>query len=120
MSGFKNFLLRGNLVDLAVAVIIGTAFGLVVTRFTEWLTGLMPDTASDYFSTEAQSFGAFLNAVISFVLLAAVVYFFVVMPYTRAKEKYFPSAPPGTPEDTLLLREIRDALQAKGGTTPSA
>lgn len=110
MSGFKNFLLRGNLVDLAVAVIIGTAFGAVVATFTNWLTAQMPDTASEYFTNEANTFGAFLNAVISFVILAAVVYFFVVLPYTKAKEKYFPSAPPGTPEEIQLLREIRDSL----------
>ena len=111
MTGFKNFILRGNLVDLAVAVIIGVAFGAVVTTFTAWLTGLMPDTASEYFSTEAQSFGAFLNAVVSFVLLAAVVYFFVVTPYVKAKERFFPSEPEGTPADIALLEEIRDLLK---------
>ncbi len=110
MSGFKNFLLRGNLVDLAVAVIIGTAFGAVVTTFTAWLTEQMPDDAAEYFSNDPNTFGAFLNAVISFVILAAVVYFFIVMPYTRAKEKYFPSPAPGTPEDVTLLTEIRDIL----------
>lgn len=110
LGGFKNFLLRGNLIDLAVAVIIGTAFGAVVTTFTNWLTAQLPETASDYFTNEENTFGAFMNAVISFVILAAVVYFLIVLPYTKAKEKYFPSAPPGTPEDTLLLREIRDAL----------
>ncbi len=112
MSGFKNFILRGNLVDLAVAVIIGVAFGAVVKTFTAWLTGLMPDNASEYFSTEAQSFGAFLNAVISFVLLAAVVYFFVVTPYVKAKERFFPSEPSGTPADIALLEEIRDLLKS--------
>ena len=115
MTGFRNFILRGNLVDLAVAVIIGTAFGAVVKTFTEWLTGLMPDSASAYFSTEAQSFGAFLNATVSFVLLAAVVYFFVVMPYTRARDKFFPPEPPGTPADVALLEEIRDLLATRGG-----
>ena len=119
MGGFKNVLLRGNLVDLAVAVIIGTAFGLVVTTFTNWLTAQLPPSLDDVFSNEANSFVAFMNAVIAFVILAAVVYFLVVMPYTRAKEKYFPSAPPGTPEDTLLLREIRDALRA-GQAGPTA
>jgi large conductance mechanosensitive channel len=114
MSGFKNFLLRGNLVDLAVAVIIGTAFGAVVMTFTNWLTALLPDTASEYFSNVPNSFGAFLNAIVSFVLLAAIVYFFVVTPYTKAKEKYFPSPPAGTPEDIELLRQIRDLLA--GGT----
>jgi large conductance mechanosensitive channel len=112
MSGFKSFVLKGNLVDLAVAVIIGTAFGAVVAKFTEWLTGLMPASADNIFSTDPQSFGAFLNATISFLILAAVVYFFVVLPYTKAKEKYFPSAPAGTPADIALLEEIRDLLKA--------
>ena len=115
MTGFKNFLLRGNLIDLAVAVIIGTAFGAVVAKFTEWLTGLLPSTDSNIFSTEAQSFGAFLNATVSFVLLAAVVYFFVVLPYTKAKERYFPAEEAGTPADVALLEEIRDLLATRGG-----
>jgi len=113
MTGFRNFLLRGNLIDLAVAVIIGTAFGAVVTTFTEWLTGLMPDSAENIFSTREQSFGAFLNAVIAFVIMAAVVYFFVIVPYVKAKEKFFPSEEEGTPEDVALLQEIRDLLQAQ-------
>ena len=73
MSGFKNFLLRGNLVDLAVAVIIGTAFGAVVAAFTAWLTKTVAGDGSDFFSGELGSAGFFLNAVISFVILAAVV-----------------------------------------------
>jgi large conductance mechanosensitive channel len=115
MAGFKNFILRGNLVDLAVAFIIGLAFAAVVTTFTNWLTGLMPDTASNVFSNEPNSFGAFLNAVIAFLILAAVVYFFVVLPYTKAKEKYFPSEDPGTPADVAVLEEIRDLLATRGG-----
>ncbi len=111
MDGFKNFLFRGNLVDLAVAVIIGTAFGAVVTAFTAWLTSLMPDSADDIFSTTTY-FGQFLNAVVTFVILAAVVYFLVVTPYVKAKEKFFPSPPAGTPEDIELLRQIRDSLAA--------
>ena len=120
LSGFKNFILRGNLVDLAVAVIIGVAFGAVVTTFTNWLTAQLPNSAQDVFGNEANSFGAFMNAVISFLILAAVVYFFVVVPYTRVKEKYFPSAPPGTPEDIELLKEIRDLLAAQGGRAAPA
>ena len=122
MSGFKNFILRGNLVELAVAFIMGAAFATVVTAFVEWLTGLMPATASEVFSTTEQSFGAFLNALIAFLLLAAVVYFFVVVPYTRAQEKYFPKDEPGTPEDVALLQEIRDLLANRpaGGTQPPA
>jgi len=118
MNGFKNFILRGNLVDLAVAVIIGTAFGLVVKTFTDWLTSLLPDSFDKVFSSTSY-FGAFMNAVIAFVILAAVVYYFVVVPYVAAKERFFPSAPPGTPEDIKLLQEIRDLIAAQpGGTTP--
>ncbi|WP_372728088.1 MscL family protein [Nocardioides sp.] len=113
MNGFKNFLLRGNVVDLAVAVIIATSFGAVVTTFTNWLTAQMPSALDDVFSNEVNSFGAFMNAVIAFVILAAVVYFLVVVPYVKAKEKYFPSPPPGTPEDITLLKEIRDLLSAR-------
>lgn len=114
MSGFKKFLLQGNLVDLAVAVIIGTSFGAVVTTFTNWLTAQMPESVDNVFTNTANSFGAFLNATISFIILAAVVYYFVVMPYTKAKEKFFPEPEvDDTPADIVLLQEIRDAIRAK-------
>jgi large conductance mechanosensitive channel len=113
MTGFKNFILRGNLVEIAVGLIMALAFAAVVTAFVAWLTGLMPDSASDYFSTDPQSFGAFLNAVVAFVLMAAVVYFLVVVPYTKAKERFFPSEG-SKPADIALLEEIRDLLAAPG------
>ncbi|RNL78282.1 large conductance mechanosensitive channel protein MscL [Nocardioides marmorisolisilvae] len=113
MSGFKAFVLRGNLVDLAVAVIIGAAFGTVVSSFVAWLTNKMPKSASEYFSNDPKSFGAFLNAIIAFVILAAVVYFLVVMPYTKAREKFFPQEAAGKPADVALLEEIRDLLAAR-------
>ncbi len=113
MSGFKQFVLRGNLVDLAVAVIIGTAFAAVVTTFTQWLTAKMPDSASEIFENKVNSFGAFLNAIVAFVILAAVVYFAVVLPYTKAKERYFPAEAGGKPADIALLEEIRDLLAAQ-------
>ena len=113
MTGFKNFILRGNLIELATAFIMAAAFAAVVTAFTEWLTGLLPDTSSDIFGTEAQSFGAFLNAVISFLLIAAVVYWLIVLPYTKAKERFFPAEEKGTPADIALLEEIRDLLAAQ-------
>lgn len=116
MSGFKTFVLRGNLVDLAVAVILATSFGAVVSTFTNWLTAQLPSSLDAIFSNNPNSFGAFLNSLISFVVLAAVVYFLVVTPYTRAKELYFPSPPPGTPEDIELLRQIRDAVTAGGSS----
>jgi large conductance mechanosensitive channel len=115
MTGFKNFILRGNLVDIAVAFIIGLAFAAVVTTFTNWLTGLMPDSAAKMFSNDPNSFGAFLNAAVAFLIMAAVVYFFVVMPYTKAKEKYFPNEEVGTPADVALLEEIRDLLASRQG-----
>jgi large conductance mechanosensitive channel len=116
MSGFKNFILRGNLVDIAVAFITAAAFARVVTTFTAWLTSLLPAAADDVFS-DSTYFGRFMNAVIAFLILAAIVYFLVVVPYTKAKERFFPSPEPGTPEDIKLLQEIRDLL-ATGGQAP--
>ena len=113
MSGFKQFVLRGNLVDLAVAVIIGVAFGTVVTTFVAWLTAQMPESASEVFGNKENSFGAFLNAIVAFLILAAVVYFLVVLPYTKAKEKFFPAEQDGKPADIALLEEIRDLLASR-------
>lgn len=92
MKGFREFLMRGNLVELAVAVVIGTAFGAVVTALVSDLItpliaaiGGQPDFSSLTFTLNGSVFryGAFLNALISFVVIAAVVYFFVVMPVAR-------------------------------------
>jgi len=124
VNGFKNFILRGNLVDLAVAVIIGTAFAAVVTAFTGTLlsaiakiTGGNQPNFDDYAPGDIEV-GPFLTALVAFLILAAVVYFFVVTPYVAAKERFFPSPEPGTPEDIKLLQEIRDLLRAQqdGGT----
>ena len=116
MTGFKNFILKGNLIEIATGLIMALAFASVVSTFTEWLTGLLPETDSNIFSTAPQSFGAFLNAVLSFLIMAAVVYFFIVMPYTKAKERFFPADAAGTPADVAVLEEIRDLLAARGGT----
>jgi large conductance mechanosensitive channel len=123
MSGFKAFILRGNLIELAVAFIMGAAFATVVTAFTEMLMGFIgkiggqPDFGA--VKLAGVNVGEFINALVTFLLLAAVVYFFVVVPYTKAKERFFPSPEPdGTPEDIVLLTEIRDAL--RGGTPGSA
>ncbi|MEV5003574.1 large conductance mechanosensitive channel protein MscL [Nocardioides sp. LML1-1-1.1] len=117
MSGFKKFLLQGNLVDLAVAFIIGTAFAAVVTTFTATLLGFIgkvfdqPDFSS---ATIADvNVGLFINAVIAFVIMAAVVYFLVVTPYTKAKEKFFPDQPEAEAPDIVLLTQIRDALTTR-------
>jgi large conductance mechanosensitive channel len=125
MSGFKAFILRGNLVELAVAFIMGAAFATVVTAFTEMLMGFIGKVGGQPDFGEVKvagvNVGAFINALVAFLLLAAVVYFFVVVPYTKAKERFFPSPEPdGTPEDIVLLTEIRDALRGgavRTGTT---
>ena len=89
LSGFNKFILRGNVVDMAVGVVIGAAFGGVVTELTKaFLTPLIalivdkPDYSSLKFTVRTTTFpvGDFVNAVISFVLIAAAVYFFVVVP----------------------------------------
>src|SRR3712207_594873 len=121
MSGFKAFILRGNLVELAVAFIMGAAFALVVKEFTDMLMGFIGRIWKQPDFTELTiadvNVGRFITALVSFLILAAVVYFFVVVPYTRAKERFFPTPEPdGTPEDVALLKEIRDALVGRGGT----
>src|SRR5277367_1147061 len=89
LSGFKQFILRGNVVDLAVGVVIGAAFGGVVTALTkDLLTPLIaalvgkPDFSSISFAVNGSVFpvGDFINAVVSFLLIAAAVYFFVITP----------------------------------------
>lgn len=89
MSGFKQFLLRGNVVDLAIGVVIGVAFGTVVTAFVkDLLTPLIaamvkaPDFSGLTFTVNGSKFlyGDFINALISFLIIAAAVYYFVVLP----------------------------------------
>ena len=89
LDGFKKFILRGNVVDMAVGVVVGAAFGAVVTEMTKaFLTPLIalivgkPDYSNLKFTVRTTTFpiGDFINAVISFVLIAAAVYFFVVVP----------------------------------------
>jgi large conductance mechanosensitive channel len=89
MKGFKQFLLRGNVLDLAVAVVMGAAFGAVVTALVkDLLTPIIaavvgkPDFSNIVFEVNGSKFliGDFINAVVSFVLIGAAVYFFVVLP----------------------------------------
>ena len=95
MGGFKKFLLRGNLVDLAVAVVIGVAFAALVTALvTDLITPLIaaiggkPNFYNLTFTVNHSQFryGAFINALISFVIIAAVIYFLVVIPVTKLLE----------------------------------
>ena len=114
MSGFKAFILKGNLIEIATGLIMALAFAAVVTTFTEWLTGLLP-VEEDFFSDKVGSFGAFLNAVVAFLIMGAVVYFFIVVPYTKARERFFPTEEAAAAPDVALLEEIRDLLRARGG-----
>jgi large conductance mechanosensitive channel len=123
MTGFKNFILKGNLIELAVAFIMGLAFAAVVTATVNLLMDIIgkiggqPDFSN--YDPGGVSVGAWITAVISFLILAAVVYFFIVVPYTKAKERYFPADEPGTPADVELLTQIRDLLASnQTGTRP--
>jgi large conductance mechanosensitive channel len=117
MKGFKTFLLRGNVVDLAVAVVIAVAFGMVITAFVKDLvTPLIaalfgkPDFGALTFTINHSKFlyGDFINAVVSFVIIAAVIYFFVVVPYTAlvARARKEPPADPTTKKCPECLSEI--------------
>ena len=98
MDGFKKFLLRGNVVDLAVAVVIGAAFGAVVTAFvTAFITplvGVVTGAAGDFrtksftVSDVRFPYGQFIDKLISFVIIAAVVYFLVVKPIQRLMDRF--------------------------------
>ena len=122
---FREFVLRGNVVDLAVAVVIGAAFGAIVTAFVaDFVTPLIaaiggqPDFSGLTFKVNGSVFryGHFFNAVISFLIIAAVIFFFVVRPLNallarrKAKEEPAPEAPA---EDVVLLTEIRDLLRER-------
>lgn len=119
MTGFKNFLLRGNLIELATAFIMGTAFATVVTATVALILDVIGKVADqpDFsdFEPGGVSVGAFLTALVSFLIMAAVVYFLIVLPYTRAKERFFPAEEPGAPADVQLLTEIRDLLATPPG-----
>ena len=117
MKGFKAFLLQGNVVQLAVAVVIGVAFGVVITAFVKDLVtpliaaiGGQPDFSTLSFTINNSKFlyGDFLNALIAFIIIAAVIYFFVIVPYTAwmARSKKEPPADPTTKRCPECLSEI--------------
>lgn len=121
ISEFRAFLLRGNVVDLAVAVVIGAAFGAIVTSLVEdILTPLLGLVGIPDFSTwvidvgdAKMRIGDFLNALISFLLIAAAIFFLVVKPMqalaaARADEE---AAEEAGPTEVDLLTEIRDELR---------
>jgi large conductance mechanosensitive channel len=120
MAGFKDFITRGNVVDLAVGVIIGAAFGGIVDSVTKdiispiiGMMGGTPDFAS--YKVGAIGIGSFINAVIAFVIKAVVVYFVIVKPFAALMARLNPPPAPGeppVPADVKLLTEIRDTLKS--------
>ena len=126
IKGFKDFLLRGNVVDLAVAVVIGTAFSALVAAFgaafLQPLIGVFLGGGIDggTFTVRGQVFdvGLFISALITFVITAAVVYFFVVVPVQKLLERRKTKEEAevqATTEDIALLQEIRDLLREQRG-----
>ena len=131
LKEFKEFAMKGNLVDIAVAFVMGAAFNRVVTSFTGglvsplvgMLTGkdlsqnkwVIKEQVKDAAGTVTQPevalmWGAFLTAIIDFIIVAFVM--FLIIKSINTLKKKEPEAPtPPTPEDVILLREIRDALK---------
>jgi len=130
LNEFKKFLLRGNVVDLAVAVVIGAAFSAVVQAFTDGIVNpligvvggqnfdtltitLLEETASK--PAVVLGYGSVITAVINFVLVAAIVFFLIVKPLNaiaarRARGEEPVEATPAPSDEALLLTEIRDLL----------
>ena len=126
LKGFKDFMMRGNVVDLAVAVVIGAAFGAVVQGF---LRGLInPAIAAVAGKTDLESVGTFtlndahfsigllLAPLVNFLMIGAVIYFVVVMPLNKLAERRARGIEPETQApsaEVALLTEIRDSLRAR-------
>ena len=118
LKGFRDFITKGNVVDLAAAVIIGVAFGAIVDSLVKdvitpiiGMLGGQPDFSA--IKLGAIQIGSFVNAVVSFLIKAAALYFVVVLPFGRFAAK-LAAAPPPAPAPTpseLYLKEIRDLLR---------
>ena len=133
---FRDFIARGNVLELAVAVIIGAAFGSIVNSLVEDLVnpiiGIIfgkPDFSSIYINLSGQEYdtyaaakeagaqvigvGAFITAIINFLIIALVL-FLIIRAANRSKQPDAPAAPPAPTNQELLLAEIRDILRAQG------
>lgn len=115
LAGFRDFISRGNIVELAVAVVIGTAFGAVVTSLVaDLITPIIgaifgqQDFSSLTFEINGSEFryGSFLNAVIAFLTIAAAIYFFVVIPLERIEERRHGPKKAGTRECPECISEV--------------
>ena len=117
LKGFRDFIARGNVIDLAVGVIIGAAFGAIVDSLTkDLITPIigMLGGSPDFSALKAGPVGVgnFLNAVISFLIKAAGLYFLIVVPFNKIASRMAVSAPGPSPSE-LYLKEIRDLLAKK-------
>lgn len=128
LKGFRDFIMRGNVVDLAIAVILGIAFGAVVTAFaTDFIGGLIgaiggsPDfgTAGVTANHSKIIIGSTINALINFLIVAGVIYFVVVVPMNKLAERRRRGQTPeeAAPTSEELLAEIRDLLREQSGGT---
>lgn len=118
---FKDFVMKGNIVDLAVAVVIGGAFGAIVSSLVDdVVTPLLLAPALkaakvedlDKLAWGAVKYGKFLAAIIKFLVIAFVLFIVIkAMNAAMKKKEEAPAAPAPTPEDVVLLREIRDSLK---------
>jgi large conductance mechanosensitive channel len=115
LQGFKAFLLRGNVVDMAVGIVVGAAFGTVVSAFVkDLLTPLIaaivqqPDFGKIAFKVNGSQFmiGNFINELISFILVAAAVYFAVVLPVTKLMARFSPPPPVTTKKCPECMSDI--------------
>jgi large conductance mechanosensitive channel len=130
IKGFRDFIMRGNIVELAIAVVIGTAFAKVIDVFVSSIVtpilNALPGANANGFGFSIRGgvlkgktfidISSVINAVIVFVLTAAVVYFIFVVPMMKVAERRARGVEPEAevvPEDIALLREIRDALASK-------
>jgi large conductance mechanosensitive channel len=118
LKEFKDFALKGNVIDLAVAVVIGGAFGAIVSSLVDdVITPLLlapalkaaNATDLDKLAWGAVKYGKFLAAVIKFIIIAFILFLLVKMMNNLKKKEI--AAPAATPEDIILLREIRDAVK---------
>ena len=123
LKGFRDFVLRGNLVELTVAFVMAAALGVVVTATVAMLMDIIgkiggtPDFSN--YAPGGVHVGDWLTAVITFVILSFVVYFVIVVPYQKARELMARDKDDelaAVPEDVALLTEIRDLLAARGST----
>lgn len=118
MTGFRDFLMRGNLLEVAIAFIIGAAFGAVTSTFTQLVMDVIAKVIGgqpnfDAVAVAGVNVGHFITAAVSFVLTAAVVYFAIVKPYelVRKRLQKDQAAQPAAATTEELLAEIRDLLK---------